>query len=44
MKGAKEHLPMSLKVKDAAEALLMCITDQVVRKNLPPPGYNLELS
>ena len=30
MKGDKEHLPMSLRVKDAAEALLMCITDQVV--------------
>ena len=30
MKGDKEHLPMSLRVKDAAEALLVCITDQVV--------------
>lgn len=30
MKADKEHLPMSLRVKDAAEALLMCITDQVV--------------
>ncbi|XP_067941630.1 ral GTPase-activating protein subunit beta-like [Watersipora subatra] len=29
MKGDKEHLPMSLRVKDAAEALLMCIIDHV---------------
>ena len=34
MKGDKEHLPMSLRVKDAAEALLMCITDQVVSYSL----------